>query len=84
MVATFKYANPFSAVVGFEITPDDNTEITTLHKGLWVGNAGDVRVLMWESGVVTLQGVVSGTLLPIRAKKVFDTGTTATGIVALQ
>lgn len=84
MVATNKYANPFSAVVGFDITPSDTAEITTLHKGLWVGTAGDVRVMMWESGIVTLKGVVAGYLIPIRAKKVYATGTTASDIVALQ
>ena len=84
MVATNTIANPFSAVIGFDVTPDDDAVITTLHKGLWVGTAGDVRVQMWESGIVTLKGVVAGYLIPIRAKKVYATGTTAADIVALQ
>ncbi len=84
MVATNTYANPFSAVVGFEVIPDDDTVITKLHKGLWVGMEGNLRVQMWEEGIVEIKGVVAGYLLPIRVRKVFLTGTTAADIVALQ
>lgn len=84
MTSTYSYQNEFSAVRAFDITPSDATEITTLHKGLWVGGSGDVRVQMWEGGsIVTLAGAVAGSLIPIRVKKVYATGTTATNIVAL-
>ena len=84
MVATNKIANPFSAVIGFEVIPDDDAVITRLHKGLWIGQAGNLRVQMWEDGIVEIKGLVAGYLLPIRAKKVYLTGTTAGDIVALQ
>ncbi len=84
MTATFKYDNPYSAVVAFAVTPDDDAEITTLHKGLWIGDAGTLRVRMWEDGIVEFKGLVAGYLLPIRVRKVFATGTTASDIVAVQ
>ncbi len=84
MTSTFKYDNPYSAVVAFEVIPDDDAEITTLHKGLWIGAGGTLRVKMWESGIVEFKGLVDGYLLPIRVKKVFALGTTATDIVAVQ
>lgn len=80
----FSYNNPFPANYAFEITPSDSTDITSLHKGIWVGTSGDLVVQMWEdSGTVTLKGAVAGTLIPIRCKRVYSTGTTAADLVAL-
>ena len=63
-----------------EITPDDNTVLSDI-VGLYVGTGGNVAI-KGESGVaVTLVGVPTGTILPIRAKNVMATNTTATDIV---
>lgn len=53
-------------------------------RGLWVGAAGDVSIVAEsDAAAVTIVGVPAGTLLPIRAKAVRVSGTTATSIVAL-
>jgi len=53
-------------------------------RALWIGGAGDVTILAEsDSAPVTIVGVPAGTLLPIRAKAVRVSGTTATSIVAL-
>ncbi len=55
-------------------------------RALWIGGAGDVAVVAADDDLaapVTISGVLAGTVLPIRAKYVMSTNTTATLIVAL-
>ena len=79
------YRNQFSAVRAYEVTPDDDADLV-FNKGLWVGTGGTVAVQMWEAPdgeTVGLGSVPTGTLLPLRVKKVLATGTTATNLVIL-
>ncbi len=74
MVATGAYA----------VTPNDSTNLAQIARGLWVGGAGNVAVILSVGGAsVTFLNVPSGTLLPIQAVRVLSTGTTATNILAL-
>lgn len=67
-----------------EITPDDNNDLATWSKALYIGGGGNIEVqLVDDSGPTTFIAVPTGTVLPIRAKRIFSTGTTATFIVAL-
>lgn len=50
---------------------------------LYVGQFGDVRVLLEGGGDVTLTNLNDGQFLPLYIKKVFSTGTTATNLVAI-
>lgn len=68
---------------GETVTPSDTQDLTNVSRGLWVGAAGDVAVILLSGSTVTLVGVTAGTLIPIRASRVLATGTTATSIVAL-
>ena len=53
-------------------------------RGLYVGGAGNVVVqLDGDSSTVTFTGVVAGSILPIRARLVASTGTTATSLLGL-
>jgi hypothetical protein len=66
------------------ITPNDATELQYVPKALYIGGAGNVSILAQEdSAPVTLTAVPSGTIIPVRARIVRSTGTTATNIVAL-
>jgi len=49
---------------------------------LYIGGAGNLRVLTEGGDDITFNGVVAGTFLPVNVVRVFATGTTATNIVA--
>lgn len=65
------------------ITTSDSAALANSTRGIYVGGAGDVKVDLGGSGTVTFAGVPAGTILPVRASKVYATGTTATNLVAL-
>jgi hypothetical protein len=74
----------------FEITPEANTEAVfdTYTRSIYVGNGGDVEVLMVSNvantaATVTFTNVQSGTILPVRAACVYATGTTANSLIGL-
>ena len=48
-----------------------------------VGGAGNVKVRMIAGTDITFTGVIAGTILPIQFNIVYNTGTTATNMVAL-
>lgn len=73
--------DPFTNAVA--VTPSDSADLTYVTRGLYVGATGTVKVIMQDSGTVTFAGVPAGTLLPIRATRVYSTGTTASTILAL-
>jgi len=50
---------------------------------LYIGGAGDIRVLTEGGDDVTFFGVLAGSFLPVNVVRVFVTGTTATNIIAL-
>lgn len=66
-----------------DIAPDDTTPLPGVTRALYVGQAGDVAAEMQSGQVVTFQNVQSGTILAIRTLKIMQTGTTATGLVAM-
>ncbi|WP_295174434.1 hypothetical protein [uncultured Brevundimonas sp.] len=66
------------------VTPSDAADLTTYAKALYVGAAGNVRVLTvgGEDGdAVTFANHPVG-WLPVQVRRVLATGTTATQIVA--
>lgn len=65
------------------VTPSDTVELTNVSRAIYVGTGGNVVAIRQDGVSVTIPSVPSGTILPIRAKRIASTGTTATGIVAL-
>jgi len=74
-----------AAVKAVAVTPADNTALTNGScRGLYVGGAGNIAAILDNDTVaVTFVGLAAGTILPVYAKYVQATGTTATNIVAL-
>ncbi len=50
---------------------------------LYVGSGGDLKVTTVGGSTLIFVGVVGGTVLPVKVKRVFDTNTTATNMVAV-
>jgi len=65
------------------VTPSDSAQISPVARALYVGGSGDIKLVTQGGTTVTFQDIVAGSILPVRATKVFSTDTTATNIVAL-
>jgi hypothetical protein len=64
-------------------TLQQNLDTSNRSSCLYVGIAGNVRILTIGGDDVTLTNVPSGTFIPIHTSKVFATGTTASYIIAV-
>jgi hypothetical protein len=76
----------FAAKKGYVISPDDDNDLPSPTRGIYVGGVGDLTVELVgdPKGTTTLFSAVPvGTVLPIQARKVLATGTGATLMTAL-
>jgi hypothetical protein len=67
----------------FAITPHNTTLFDYATRAIYVGGDGNISVLTVNGDTVTFVGCVAGTLIPIRARRVNSTGTTALNLVGL-
>ena len=65
------------------ITTSDTVDLPSVTQAVWVGGAGNVVAVMQNGQTGTFTGVTAGTVLPIAAKRINATSTTATNLVAL-
>jgi hypothetical protein len=65
----------------FSVTPSDTDNLPLATRGISVNGAGTVTVDLVGDGSSIAVYIGAGIILPIRAKKVYATGTDATGIV---
>lgn len=65
------------------VTPHDSTNLERGCRGLYIGGAGNVVVVFPDDTAITFTAVPVGTFMPVQAKRVNFTSTTATAIVAL-
>lgn len=67
------------------ITPDDATDLPAVPRAIYVGGGGTVVIVgkdeTSDDGIAFI--CPSGALLPIRARRIKATGTTATNLVAV-
>lgn len=64
----------------FNITPSDTAPLWAIARGIRVGTGGDLAVQRLDGVVVVIPDINAGETLPIMAKKIYATGTTASGI----
>lgn len=76
-----KHTSPSGAFAS--VTPSDTVNITGEPRALFIGTGGDVVVVGQDDVAVTFANVQQGQTLPVRAKRVNATSTTASNIVAL-
>ena len=71
------------------VTPSDTTNFTgpsngtSLAQAIYVGVGGDMVAIRDDDTAITFTGVVAGTIIPVQAKRINSTSTTATNMVAL-
>lgn len=68
---------------GFAITPDDNAALPQTIRAIYVGTAGNITMTLAEDAELVFANIPAGTILPIRAKSVSATGTTASDLIGL-
>lgn len=66
------------------VTPSDTADLATPARAVYIGTGGDVSLdtVGGESAIVFV-GLQTGSILPVRTKRIRATATTATNIVAL-
>ena len=72
-----------SSMKAFAITKSDTDDFTFLVRGIYVGGTGNVVVVNADDTTVTFSSVPAGAILPVQARRVNSTNTTATNMVGL-
>ncbi len=82
---TSKKSQESPADNSYAVTPHDTNEVWAyLPRAIYVGGAGDINMMLEGDEQPTLfVSVPAGAILPLKARVIMATGTTATSIVAL-
>lgn len=67
---------------GVDVTPNDSTDLVRHARGVYCTGAGTIKVTMAGGTDLTFTAA-AGQFLPIEVSRIWATGTTATGIIAL-
>lgn len=70
------------AAFAFSVSPSDSIDLPNTSRALNVATTGTVRVTTVGGDIVTIT-MAAGVPFPVRCRRVWSTGTSATGIVAL-
>ncbi len=66
------------------VVPNDASDLSVVTKAIYVGTGGNIVVRTIDAAAdVTFANVPTGTVLPVRARAIRATGTTASQIVGL-
>lgn len=65
------------------VTPSDSVNLTQTARALYVGGFGNISLVTAAGSTVTFSNVQTGTILPVRVRRVNSASTTATNIVAI-
>lgn len=67
---------------GALVSPSDTVDLTKV-SSLFVGTGGNIKVDMVSGATLTFYNIPDGCFLPIKVKRVYLTGTTASNILRL-
>jgi hypothetical protein len=90
-MAAIDRANPSNSILApsefyAAVTPSDTAgsgDLTYISRSIYVGTGGNMIAITMADVEVTFTAIPDGTILPIRAKRIKATGTTASNIVSL-
>ena len=73
------------AIDAVAVTPNDSTDLPDgVSEGLYVGMAGDIALILEDmSTSIIFKDLAAGVVHPLKVKRVLDTGTDATDIIAI-
>lgn len=81
-----KEARTAPADNAYAVTPSDSADLPIAPRALYIGTGGGLKITTAGGQTVNFDNLPNGSILPVRAYKVFATGqngSIATGIVAL-
>jgi hypothetical protein len=67
----------------YQVTTSDGADQAFTTRGIYVGVAGNVKVTTAGGNAVTFVAVPAGSILPVRAARIWATGTTATNLIGM-
>lgn len=73
----------YPASNAFTITPSDTNELDTITTGVYIGTAGDLKVVMAGGETVTFKSLAAGIVHRMRVRQVFSTGTTCVNVIGM-
>lgn len=68
---------------GFAISPSDSANLTSMVRAIYVGGAGNIKLVSPNNTTLEFVGVPAGSILPMMAVKVFNTSTTASLLIGI-
>lgn len=71
-------------ISGENIVPSNGTDLPYATRGIYVGTGGDMSVILVGGDQVVLRNLQAGVIYPLRAKRVRNSGTTASDLVGLR
>ncbi len=72
------------ATNSFAITPNNTNELTYITRAIYTGSGGNIKCLLkGDSTPQVFANVPTGSMLPLRVKKIYAEETTATNILGL-
>jgi hypothetical protein len=80
---TFSQSLTSPVIDGFAVTPSDGVDLPEQTRALYIGGGGAVSCVLAGGATLTFAGLLAGTVLPVRVRRVRATGTTATSILGL-
>ncbi|MBD3787803.1 MAG: hypothetical protein IE922_12720 [Sphingomonadales bacterium] len=67
----------------FAITPDDDSDLPFITRGIYLGAEGDLTVTLIDGDIVTFTGLAAGGIHGMRIRRVHATGTTAGSLLGV-
>lgn len=72
------------AVYAKAVVPNDAADMPTQCRSIYVGTTGNIQVTTVGGDVAVFNNVPAGMVLPVQAKRIWATNTTASNLIALQ